>query len=293
MSFTLELATITEKLIPVYHDRSVAHHHAQLIMQALTHQTPTQLLLQKKISLTEQQNRHLQQWLDEIINRQKPIAYCIGQVPFLDLTLTIQPPILIPRQETETWCADLIQEKLSCPPKTILDLCTGSGCLGLAFAYAFPSSTVHACDINTQALALARHNAEKNNISNIHLFHGDLFEAIPATTYSLIITNPPYISESEYHDLEPSVQHWEDKHALVAGNDGYAIIKKIIEQAPCFLDSTTPNCPAELWIEIGHKQGALVAQMMLSSGFYNVRVVHDIAQRARIVRGSYKHGKYF
>jgi release factor glutamine methyltransferase len=163
-----------------------------------------------------------------------PLAYVIGHVPFGDLTIDVQAPILIPRPETEEWVYRLIEklqpekEKIS----TILDLGTGSGCIALALAHAFPRAHVTASDINPRALELAKQNARKNGINNICFIESDLFKNIAQKSFDLIVSNPPYIAHYYQVTLSDSVINWEDHRALFAPKNGLELIEKIIEQLP-------------------------------------------------------------
>ncbi len=163
-----------------------------------------------------------------------PLAYVIGHVPFGDLTIDVQAPILIPRPETEEWVYRLI-EKLQ-PEKekinTILDLGTGSGCIALALAHAFPRAHVTASDINPRALELAEQNARKNGINNICFIESDLFQNIPPQRFDLIVSNPPYIAPAYKETLSRSVINWEDHGALFAADHGLKLITEIIQQLP-------------------------------------------------------------
>lgn len=274
---------LAQQLLPVYEEITVATSNAWWIIETLTKKTKINLIRDSYFELTQDQQQTLTSWLYDILHNQKPLQYIIGEVPFLQLDLTIKPPILIPRPETEAWCAQLIvQLKASNQyPRMILDLCTGSGCIGLALAQAFPNSTVYATDINPHALDLARYNAQRNGLQNIIFIESDLFQAIPAElSFDLIVSNPPYIAQSEWQQLEPSVKLWEDHNALVAQDHGLALIKKIITQAPDFLSPT-----AQVWIEIGYQQGTIVADFFKKRGFTEVNILSDLQNHDRVVHG--------
>lgn len=274
---------LAQQLLPVYEELPVATSNAWWIIEALTKKTKANLIRDSYFELTQDQQQTLTSWLHDILHNQKPLQYIIGEVSFLQLDLTIKPPILIPRPETEAWCDQLIvQLKTSNQyPRMILDLCTGSGCIGLALAQAFPHSTVYATDINPHALDLARYNAQRNGLQNIIFIESDLFQAIPAElSFDLIVSNPPYIAQSEWQQLEPSVKLWEDHNALVAQDHGLALIKKIIAQAPDFLSPA-----AQVWIEIGYQQGTIVADFFKKRGFTEVNILSDLQNHDRVVHG--------
>ena len=127
--------------------------------------------------MTEDMQATLDHWLDDMIYHHKPIAYILQEVPFGDLSITVRPPILIPRPETEEWVMDLIEKiKLSGARNLrILDMSTGSGCIALAFAHAFPDAQVFAVDISPFSLLLVSENKKKLNLTNVTCIESDLF----------------------------------------------------------------------------------------------------------------------
>ncbi len=144
-------------------------------------------------------------------------------------------------------------------------------------------------DISNTALALAKKNGLHNQIGNATFFKSNLFASISGTfTFDLIISNPPYIDQQEWAQLEPSVKEWEDKQALVADSHGLAIIEQIIMQAPTYLKKDGPIATSEapqLVIEIGHTQAKDVSELMRRFGFSRVWVEKDLAGKDRVVCG--------
>jgi len=278
---TIHLVTkITETLEAVFHNTAAAEHAAWWLLQKLTEMPYSTVLLTKEITLTAEQEKTLDQWLYEMVHDHKPLAYILGTVPFLDLTLVVEPPILIPRPETEEWCNTLIKQLQTTRITNILDLCTGSGCIVLAVAQAFPQAHVTAVDIVPHALELTQKNAQRNGIANITYVLSDLYTNVTAQKYDLIVSNPPYITEVEWNSVELSVKNWEDPGALLAADDGLALIKRIITQAPPFL-----NANGQLWIEIGYQQGPAVKELFITHGFSKVTVLKDYNGNDRVVHG--------
>jgi release factor glutamine methyltransferase len=279
---------LKERLKTLYIDPMTCDQHAWWILQAATGKSKAQLLTHPDQEIATEQLERIETILRSHLDEHKPLAYSIGTVPFLDLTIMVEPPILIPRMETEAWVAELIAKlkETSIEPHAILDLCTGSGCIGLALAHAFPAAHITAIDINKAAIALAQKNAAALNIKNITILHSDLFQALRNHQFDLIATNPPYITESEYAHLEPSVRLWEDAGALSAPDNGLALIKRIITQAPDYLRVHAEKSP-NLIIEIGHTQGAEVAQLMQQAGYHDVEIHNDIMGNDRTVSGRY------
>jgi len=281
------LRMITRRLIPLYQDPYVATNNAWALIEKLTGKDRIHLIALDEFNLTTEQEHTLELWLKKLTKEHMPLQYLLGTVPFLDLTLCIKPPVLIPRPETEEWCEYLIQElhKNALESLNILDLCTGSGCIGISLAQAFKKSTVIATDIHPDALQLACCNAKKNNITNIKFIQSDLYEQLkPLQTFDIIVANPPYISYEEWKNLQPEITRWEDPGALVAHDHGYELIKKIIMRAPQFLNKT-PLAVGKLWIEIGSTQAARTQQMMLEFGFTRTKIVKDWFEKDRVVVG--------
>ncbi|MFA6262871.1 MAG: peptide chain release factor N(5)-glutamine methyltransferase [Candidatus Babeliales bacterium] len=219
------------------HERE-ATQEAWLILEKVMDTTRTNLLSMASIALTPAQQKRLDFLVEQRVVHHQPLAYLLGSVPFCDLDILVEPPILIPRPETEEWVTWLIEQLKCVQPErfTILDLCTGSGCIALALAHAFPLATVIGVDNNPHALALANKNKKHLNIANATFMCGDLFAALPHDfTCDLIVANPPYITENEYHQLQPEVAQWEDKNALVASNHGLDFYQRIAQNAGRYL----------------------------------------------------------
>lgn len=285
MKVTAFIQELAEQLLPVYLEQSTATDNAWWLLEAITVQTKTALIVQEAIRLTPEQQEIVARWLHEIISEHKPLQYVIGTIPFLSLELRVKEPILIPRPETEEWVANLIAQLRAqyTTPNAVLDLCTGSGCIALALAKAFPESAICAVDINPAALSLAQENADHHEIQNVYFICSDLFTHVPPIQFNIITANPPYISRHEWEQLEENVKAWEDPQALIAEQNGYAIIQSIIAQAPQFL---APE--AQLLIEIGHEQGHDVQQLFEQYGFEDVEIMQDLQKKDRVVRGIWR-----
>lgn len=278
----------------VYSDPITRHQYAWWLLEKLTGKQKAQLIAQETISLSTSDHNSLQEWLHHLVDEHKPIQYILGSVPFNGIDIIVKPPTLIPRPETEEWTCNLIDQLHAAhsdeKPLSILDLCTGSGCIAVALAKALPHATITAIDIAQSALLLTKENAKHNNVTNITCLKSDLFNALPTgSAFDLIVSNPPYIAEGEWSSLDVSVTHWEDKKALVAQDHGLAIIERIIQDAPRFLkqnhDLQAHHIP-QLTIEIGYQQGPAVKQLMDAAGFQQTRIIKDLEGKDRIVVGT-------
>lgn len=274
------------QLEPIYGSFDQARQVAGWLLEKLLNINQMQLIINGQQELSAMQSEQLDNWLDQIIVQHQPYQYILGTVPFLDLEIIVQAPILIPRLETEWWVAQLLQQwmKYKLAPLKILDLCTGSGCIALALAKYFSNSQVWAVDLSPAACMLAEKNALHNQVSNINVVQSDLYSNLGDLKFDLIISNPPYIPAAAYADLDLSVRNWEDQMALVAPGDDLSCIRQIIVQAPYYLSSTDFNLP-RLWLEIDDTQGDEVVDLMQQAGFNSVQKTCDQFGRTRVVVG--------
>lgn len=293
MNMQDNIKMIQARLLPALNDETVAQQYAGWLLEKVTGKTKSNLLLDD-IQLTEAMQAKLDGWLDDIVYHHKPIAYILQEVPFGDLSITVRPPVLIPRCETEEWVLGLISKIQASGAQNlrILDMCTGSGCIALAFAHAFPDAQVYAADISSFALMLVEENKKKLGLANVTCVESDLFASIPTDiTFDLIVSNPPYITDKEFVRLDLSVKNWEDPRALFAEDNGLALITKIIDQAPQYLRSNAvlhEHGIAQLTMEIGWQQGPAV-QNLMQKKYAHVQVAQDMARKDRTVSGSVEY----
>jgi release factor glutamine methyltransferase len=248
-------------------------------------------LAQPHITITSEQKQSINQWIGRIIEHNEPIQYIIGTMPFGNLTLHVEHPVLIPRPETEEWVHAFIarckQKNVDSRVISILDIGTGSGCIALTIAHHLPLATVIAVDTNPMALQLAKKNAQKNSIKNVHFIESDLFGAIPQDVqFDVIISNPPYISIEDFLTLDCSVTAWEDCNALVAEDDGFACLEAIATQAISRLKKQVEkkmHVPEQLLLEIGYQQAERMVDFLQNIGFSDVQVYKDSAGRDRLI----------
>ncbi|MCX5925644.1 MAG: peptide chain release factor N(5)-glutamine methyltransferase [Candidatus Dependentiae bacterium] len=287
-SIGLLIETITHKLIGHF---TPPEEHAWWIIEAITGKKRAHLIAKHNISLTPEQHAQLEHWLHALIYEHMPLQYLIGSVPFGDLDILVEPPTLIPRPETEEWCLDLINQlqKAEIKKLTILDMCTGSGCIALALAQALPKATIYATDISNKALELAKKNAIHNKISNVTFLHSDLFDSISDLfKFDIIVANPPYIDQKEWETLAASVSEWEDKKALIAPENGLAIIEEILKIAPQYLKENKElkqHAIPQILIEIGHQQGISVHALMMNYRYNSISIKKDLAHKDRVACG--------
>lgn len=243
---------------------SHARREAEELLAALLNRKRLELYFDYDAPLEENEVIRYREWIQRKASRE-PLAYILGEVEFLDLKLKVTPETLIPRQETEIM-ADKILGLLPEGELSIWDVCTGTGCLGLAVKSKRPDCHVTLGDISSETLAVARENAEKNGL-DVTLVEGDLLSPFEGKTCDVFICNPPYITDGEYETLEDEVRLFEPKRALVGGLRFY---EKLSIQLPRYL-----NKGAKLFFEIGAKQGEALMELFHQSHWKQKRCEKD------------------
>lgn len=202
----------------------------------------------------------------------EPLAYVLGSTGFRTLELTVDRRALIPRPETELLVDHALRLVRS---GRALDVCTGSGCLALALAAEGGFSQVIGSDLSRDAVALAALNARASRLP-AQLVRSDLGTAFRGERFDLVVSNPPYLTEVEYQGLDPSVKAWEPREALIAGPDGLAAIRRLLEQAPGLL---APG--GWMVMELDFSRADLTAELARGAGLVAVNVLNDLFGRAR------------
>ncbi len=169
------------------------------------------------------------------INTRIPIAYLTNKAYFCGLEFYVDERVLIPRSPISELIQNKFQPLLPHEPQRILDLCTGSGCIGIACAYAFPDAEVDLVDISTDALEVAEINIESHELElQVFPIRSDLLRDLPKDKYDLIVSNPPYVDEEDMNNLPNEFRH-EPELGLAAGSDGLKLMRRIIANAPNYL----------------------------------------------------------
>jgi len=210
----------------------------------------------------------------------EPIAYILGVWEFFSLEFAVRAPVLVPRPETEHLVEAALRHMAGGPAR-VLDLCTGSGCVAVSLAKNAPGATVTAVDIAQHAAALARENAQRH-AATVEVYVGDLFDALPpdSAPFDVIVSNPPYVAAGAWPTLSPVITRHEDPGALLAGDDGLDLIRRIVDTAPRHL---RPG--GLLALEMGEEQAAAVGGLLAAAGFVDIRVHRDLAGHDRIATG--------
>ncbi len=243
--------------------------------------------------------------------RRIPLAQILGRQSFYGLDFFVNEDVLIPRADTEC-LVDLVLEDYADLAKqagktysekrnsehvsnkhednveneanssflNILDLCTGSGCIGISVAKHLPYQELLLVDLSEKAFAVAKKNAEKHLGENVTLLQSDLLTGVQGKKFSLLLSNPPYIVSRVIPGLEREVSEYEPKMALDGGEDGLVFYRRIAKEAKAVL---LPG--ARLYLEIGYDQGESVKDIFQKEGYEAVEVFPDLSGNPRVLRG--------
>jgi len=274
------IAEISQQLSVLGLEKHATEQEAWWMLEKITSKKHPELLVDVEIAWKNAEATLLQEWLVQRVRDKKPLQYILGSVPFTDLEILVEPPILIPRPETEEMTLWLIEQLKPYKEHTlrVLDICCGTGCIGLAIAKHFPTWQVVGLDIDAQAIALAEKNKMHNNINNCTFGLSNLFDSLVDDSFDIIISNPPYLAEKEHAVLDDQVKEWEDYKALVAGPEGTEMYHKIVQHAKQFLREGRGY--PQLVFEIGWEQ-EVVQQIMHDAGYNNVELFYDLQEKPR------------
>lgn len=217
--------------------------------------------------------------------KREPLQYILGSEEFCGLSIKVTPAVLIPRPETEVLVEEAVKALSGLQDKrsTVIDLCTGSGCVAIAVAKRI-NGAVYATDVSPEALTVAKENAALNNASGMITFlQGDLFTPLDGLgikgTASAVLANPPYIKTTDMETLQPEVLLYEPKTALDGGKDGLDFFRRISQEGVEWLK---PG--GFLFFEVGFGQAGTVKEIIEKSGFKEVGIIKDRSGIERVAR---------
>jgi len=247
---------------------------AWILFSYVTGLDRTHYLLEQTRAASEKEVAAMEAALQKRLTR-VPVQYITGEQEFYGLSFCVTPDVLIPRYDTEV-LVDLVLAENPAADR-FLDLCTGSGCIAVSLMKSGRFACGEATDISRAALKVAEDNASRNGVA-LTFSEGDLWEAVGDKTYDVIVSNPPYIAESERAELMPEVAEHEPKLALFAERDGLAFYERIAREACGHL---VPG--GRLYVEIGATQGEQVTELFRQNGLTQVRITKDLAGLPRVV----------
>ena len=242
----------------------------------------TDYLLRSRETVTAEV-KALEEFQEKLSRRagREPLQHILGAQEFMGLEFYVNSDVLIPRQDTET-----LVETVLCAYKnqgiSLLDVCTGSGCIAIRLAALGKYAHVEAADISNAALLTAEKNAEKILGAGVVKFRrSDLFSAFaPEERFDVIVSNPPYIPSMVIEGLEPEVRDFEPRLALDGSGDGLFFYRKLAEESRSFLKEN-----GAVYFEIGYDQGEAVERLLSGHGFKDTKVIKDLSGKDRVVSG--------
>ena len=248
---------------------------ARLLVQAATGFDSTALITKRNHILSEEEGKRLHAFLEKRL-QSVPMAYILGHREFYNLDFKVDPRVLIPRSDTETLVEAVLSRKI--PIGNMLDICTGSGCIGITLSNAL-HCPVTLSDLSSDALAVAEENAQRLCKETYRVMQSDLFSQINEK-FDLIVANPPYLTEKWIEETDKQVKN-EPRMALQGfDEDGLSLIRRLIQESIFHLKG-----PGLLFLECDWRQIEAVKTLLLANGFNNVYSEKDLAGKERVVYG--------
>ena len=251
--------------------------------------TRIQLQLEPELTIAKSETNQLLEVL-ELLKQHKPIQYIFGETDFFGLKFKVNKHVLIPRQETEELVAlilnDIKKLEQNQEQLTILDIGTGSGCIAISLAKNLPKARVFALDISEKALEIARHNAKQNNINvtfiEANILDKSIWDSVFLNSeFDIIVSNPPYVRNSEKEEIKSNVLDNEPHLALFVSDENPLIFYKTITEFA--KNNLRPN--GSLCFEINQYLGEETMRLLENSIFENVELLKDLNGNNRIVKG--------
>ena len=266
------------------YDSNEANALVMILLQHYFGINRVKMALEPELRLSESEMLTLHFAVKELL-KNKPVQYIIGETEFCGMRFFVDENVLIPRPETEEM-VQMIVARTGCDVETdgrpsILDIGTGSCCIAISLAKLLKDSIVTAVDISEKALEVAKKNAAANNV-NVRFVLDDILnpknQELIDNQYDIIVSNPPYVCESEKSEMRANVLDFEPSTALfVSDNDPLIFYRKILEFAQKTLK---PN--GEVWFEINERFGKEMKDLCLEKGFKNVEIIKDFRDKERI-----------
>jgi len=275
------LSYIQNKLESIYQECEISA-ITKLLLRQLAGLSNVQIYCNKDIKIPDETRKELNAAVDRL-SCNEPIQYILGETEFFGLPFKVKPGVLIPRPETEELVELVMKDSKSQDSVRILDIGTGSGCIAISLAKNIPNSGVSAWDISSLALIIAKENA---NLNQVHIDFRELnilnFEPteLEKGTIDIIISNPPYVCQSEKREMEAHVLNYEPHLALFVEDEDPLLFYKTITN----LATTLLKTGGKLYFEINSNLGPETINLIREYPFREVELFKDISGRDRIIR---------
>jgi release factor glutamine methyltransferase len=269
------------QLYHVYDNREAAN-IADWVMEHITGWKKIDRIINKQVPLLPHRIEQLEQFTTELLAH-KPVQYVLHEAWFCGMPFYVDEHVLIPRPETEELVDWIVQDiRLLTSDFKLLDIGTGSGCIPIALKKKLPGAQVYSCDVSEGALAVARKNATAQQ-ADIHLLQADFlnrdsWQQLPSV--NIIVSNPPYIPQSDEHTMQPNVLKYEPHVALFVPNDDALLFYKAIAEFAQQKLQSGGSIYAEIHEDLGEQTKAL----FLSKGFSSVEIKKDMQGKDRMVK---------
>ena len=294
---------IQQSLEPLYPPEEIRSLTAW-ILEKVCNLSRHQQILRKDIQLSCSEKETIKTIIDRLQNSE-PIQYVFGETEFYGLSFEVGPAVLIPRPETEELVDRILQDfkdikdikdlkvfknfppfPTSLFPHTILDIAAGSGCIAITLAKHLSDSTVYALDISDNALQIAKRNAQRNDVS-VQFIHADILAANIRHDHSLpqfdvIVSNPPYVTNSEKASIQPNVLDYEPHLALFVPDEDPILFYRPV--ADFGLEKLTAN--GLLYLEINTMHSEMIYSILSQKGYRHIEILNDLAGKERFIKAS-------
>ena len=252
---------------------------AEVLLSSVLKVKRSQLVLMRD---KKADNKEIALFEEYVLRRSKrePAAYITGSCGFMGLEFNVNKDVLIPRPETEILVENVLQAAKKSKIETVLDVCTGSGCIAVSLSKLGDFKEIFAVDISFDALMTAKENAASNAVRNIEFLLSDMFETIENIKFDCIVSNPPYISESEYKNLEPELG-FEPEIALTAPDNGLFFYREIASSAPKYL-----NSGGLVFAELNANRAEEIKNIFENAGFKNIEIIEDYSHLPRVLKAN-------
>lgn len=278
MTMRETMQKLRNALRPIYGDRET-----EAIIRIIFHYLKGWNTVDMLIHESDTLSPFLESEIDGILRRllrHEPIQYITGEARFHGMEFHVTPDVLIPRPETDELVDIIVGDANGAYDLRILDIAAGSGCIAIALARSLPFPRVSALEISEAALKVARDNASRLK-ADVSFIHADIFKWQPSpASFDIIVSNPPYIDESEKAAMEPNVLEYEPAQALfVPDSDPLVFYRRIAEVARTGLSEG-----GRLYLEINPRHAAELSELLKKNGFSDIETIKDSYEKDRFIR---------
>jgi release factor glutamine methyltransferase len=283
MKNSKEIFRDLQKQITLHEDTSEIKSILFLVLESVLGLSQSDIAADRPVLLSESHQKKINAVISRI-NAEEPVQYILGSTYFYGRKFNVNPAVLIPRSETEILIEEVLKEIDPFSPGTILDIGTGSGCIAITLAKELPAKRVLAIDVSEGALKTASDNAQQLGASVEFLKVNVLTDNLPALQLDVLVSNPPYVTDSESHTMKKNVLDYEPHLALfVPDHDPFVFYSMIARKGYASLTET-----GKVFVEINERYGDEVSDIFKDAGFNTIRMVKDLQGKNRIVSASKK-----